>query len=91
MVEVHADGDVRIDFRDGVHHVLQHDVVGVGPRATRGLDDDGRIDRRRRVHDRQPLLHVIDVERRDAVAVLGCVIQQLPQCNARHRCLPVLS
>jgi len=34
---MHADRDLRIDFGDRVHHVLEHDVVGVGARAARGL------------------------------------------------------
>jgi hypothetical protein len=43
VIEMHADRNVRIDFRERIHHVLQHDVVGVSPRAARGLDDHRRI------------------------------------------------
>jgi hypothetical protein len=53
--------------------------------APRGLDDNGSIGGCRRFHDGKPLLHVVDVEARHAVAVLGGVIQQLPQRNACHR------
>ena len=37
-----------------------------------------------RLHDRQRLLHVVDVERRHAVAVLGRVIERLAQCDTGH-------
>ena len=43
VVVMHADRDMRIDLGDGVHHVLEHDVVGIGARAARGLDDHRRI------------------------------------------------
>jgi hypothetical protein len=70
VVEMHADGNVRIDFGDRVHHVLEHDVVGIGARAARGLDDHRRIDTRvGGLHDRQRLLHVVDVEGGHAVIV----------------------
>ena len=87
VILMHAERNLRIHLLQRVDHLRQHDVVGVGARAARGLDDDGRIDGRRRLHDREPLLHVVDVERRHAVAVLGGVIEQLPQGNACHRCL----
>ena len=48
VVEMHADRNVRIDFGHRVHHVLQHDVVGIGARAAGGLDDHRRVDARRR-------------------------------------------
>ena len=79
VVEMHADRDLRIDFGQRVHHVAQHDVVGVGARAARGLDDDRRFERARRLADRQRLLHVVDVEGRHAVAVFGGVVEQLAQ------------
>ncbi len=81
---MHADRDLRIDLGDGVHHVLEHDVVGVGARAARGLDDDGGVDLGGGGHDRQRLLHVVDVEGGYAVIVLGRVIEQLPQRYASH-------
>jgi hypothetical protein len=77
VVEMHADRDVRIDLGHRVHHVLEHDVVGIGARTARGLDDDGRVDLVGRVHDRQRLLHVVDVEGRDAVIVLRRMVEQL--------------
>ncbi len=87
VVLMHAERDVGIHLRQRVDHLRQHDVVGVGARAARGLDDHRRVDRGRRLHDREPLLHVVDVEGRHAVAVLGGVVEQLPQRDTRHRCL----
>ncbi len=84
MVEVDADRDMRIDFRHRVHHVAKHDVVGIGTRAARSLQDHRRIDGIRRFHDGQSLFHVVDVECRDAVTLFSGVIEQLPQRNARH-------
>ena len=85
MVLMHAERDLRIHLLQRVDHLRQHDVVGVGARAARGLDDDRRIDGCRRLHDRKPLLHIVDVEGRHAVAMLGGVVQQLPQRNSCHR------
>jgi hypothetical protein len=75
---------LRMDFGDRIHHVPEHDVVGVGPRAARGLEDDRRIDARGGIHDRQRLFHIVDVEGRHAVIVLNGVIEQLTQRDARH-------
>ena len=90
VVLMQAERDLRIHLLQRVDHLRQHDVAGIGTRAARGLEDDGRVDRGRRLHDRQPLLHVVDVERRHAVAALGGVIQQLPQGNSRHQSLRVV-
>jgi hypothetical protein len=84
VVEMHADRDLRVDLGDGVHHVLEHDVVGIGARAARGLDDHRRVDASAAVHDRERLLHVVDVEGGNAVAVLGGVIEQLAKRDAGH-------
>ena len=90
VVLMQAERNLRIHLLQRIDHLRQHDVVGVGARAARGLDDDGRIDGRRRLHDREALLHVVDVECRHAVAVLGGMIQQLPQRNSCHRSLRVI-
>jgi len=86
VVEVHADRNLRIHFGQRVHHMPEHDVVGVRARAARGLDDDRRFEGVRRLADRQRLLHVVDVECRHAVAVFGGVIQQLTKCDTGHLC-----
>jgi len=88
VILVHADRNVRVDLRAGVDDVLQYDVVGVGARAARGLHDHRSVDLVSRLHDGEGLFHVVDVERRQAIAVLGCVIEQLPKRDARHRRSP---
>ena len=85
VVLMHAERDLRIHLLQRIDHLRQHDVVGVGARAARGLDDDRRIDGCRGLHDREALLHIVDVEGRHAVAMLGGVVQQLPQRNSCHR------
>ncbi len=88
MVEMHADRILRIDFDQRVHHVLEHDVIGVLAGAARGLDDDRRVDGGRGRHDRQRLLHIVDIEGRNAVIVLGGVVKQLAKGDAGHKILP---
>ena len=90
VVLVQAERDLRMHLLQRVDHLRQHDVVGIGARAPRGLDDHGRVDCRRRIHDREPLLHIVDVECRHTVSVLGGMIQQLPQGNSCHPGLRVI-
>ena len=85
MIEMHADRNLRIDLGDRVHHVLEHHVIGVGPRATRGLDDDRRVDAGGRFHDGKRLFHVVDVEGGHAVIVFRRVVEQLTQRDTSHR------
>ena len=81
---MHADGNVRIDFHHRVHHVLQHDVVGVLAGAARGLDDHGRVGGVGGGHDGERLLHIVDVERGHAIALFGGVVEKLSKGDARH-------
>jgi hypothetical protein len=90
MVLMQAKRDLRMHLFERINHLRQHDVVGIGARAPRGLDDDGRINGGRRLHDGEALLHIVDIECRHAVAALGGMIQQLPQRNSRHRSLRVI-
>ena len=73
-----------MNFRHGIHHVLEHDVIGVGACAARCLNDDRRIQRGRCVHDGERLFHIVDVERRHAIVVFRRVIEQLTQRDASH-------
>ena len=78
VIEMHADRNLRMDLGHRIHHVPQHDVIGVGTGAARGLDDHRRIEAGGGIHDRERLLHVVDVEGRHAIAVLRRVVEQLP-------------
>jgi hypothetical protein len=84
VVLVHADRDIRIHLGQRVDHLRQHDVAGIGARTARGLDDHRRIARLGSLHDGEPLLHVVDVEGRHAIAVFGSVIEQLTKGDAGH-------
>jgi hypothetical protein len=75
---------VRIEFGQGVDQLGQDDVVGVAAGPSRGLDDDRRVDGFSRLHDRQALFHVVDIIGRQAVVVLGRVVEKLSQRDARH-------
>ena len=89
VIQMHADRDLRMDFGERIHHVAQHDVVGVGARAAGGLDDHRRVEARGGVHDGERLLHVVDVEGRHSVVVLCRVVEQLTQGDPSHRsCSP---
>jgi hypothetical protein len=77
-------GMCGIEFGQGVDQLGQNDVVGVVPRAARGLDDDGGVDLVGRLHDRQTLFHIVDVVGGQAVVVLCRVVEQLSQRDARH-------
>ncbi len=84
VVLVHAERNVRIGPLQRVDHVREHEIAGIAARAARGLDDHGRIDLGRGLHDRNALLHVVDVERRHRVAVVGGVIEQLTKGDTGH-------
>ncbi|MGY3412048.1 hypothetical protein ACVWZV_008161 [Bradyrhizobium sp. GM5.1] len=93
MVLVQAERDVWIGPLQRIDHVREHEVAGIAARAARSLDDDGRVDLGRRLHDRDALLHVVDVERRHRVAVTGGVVEQLTKSDTGHDksscyCLP---
>ena len=75
---------MRIDFRDSIHHMFEHDVIGIRARTARGLDDHRRIRGIGGGHDRQSLLHVIDIKGRNAIVMLGGVIEKLTQGDAGH-------
>ncbi len=84
MILMHADRNVRIQLDQRLDQFGEHDVVGIGAGAAARLNNDRGIGGGGRLHDRQALLHVVDVERRDAVAMLGRMVEQLTKGNAGH-------
>jgi hypothetical protein len=88
VVEVEHDRDVRRTVDGGQDEVAEVFGPGVRDRAARGLHDDGRLDLLRARDDALELLHVVDVERPDAVSALGGFVEDLAQCGKRHRVLP---
>ena len=84
MILVHADGNGRINIDQCVDHPRQHEVLCIGPRAARGLENDRRIAGRSRFHHAEALFHIVDVESRNAIAIFGSMIEQLSQGNPGH-------
>ncbi len=84
MILVHDDRDVRIGFHGGHDQVAQKRFAGVFARTGRALHDDRAVAFVGRLHDGLDLLQVVDVERRQAVAVLGGVVEQLTQGYESH-------
>ena len=76
-----AIGNIRIQLGGGQHEVPQIVVLRIRAGAARGLHDDGRIGFAGRLHDRLNLLHVVDVERGQAVVVFGGMIEQQTHRN----------
>ena len=86
---MHADRNIGIHLDQRFHHLREHDVACIGARLAAHLDDDRRIDLGGSgLGDRQTLLHIVDVERRYAVVMLGSMIEQLTQCDASHNPSP---
>ncbi|MNJ65737.1 hypothetical protein D3C77_617710 [compost metagenome] len=77
VILVHDDGNVRIGFHRGLDQVLQEALARVLTRAGRSLHDHRAVGLRSGFHDGLDLFQVIDVESRNAVAVLGGVVEQL--------------
>ncbi len=87
VVEVECDGDLGVELDGGLHQVPEKAVVRVRTGAARGLDDHGRRGLAGGLHDRLDLLHVVDVERPDAVAAPGGLVEELAHRDERH--LPI--
>jgi len=77
VILVHHDGDVRIGFHRGLDQVLQEAFARVLACTGRGLHDHRAVGLRSGFHDGLNLFQVVDVESRNAVAVLGGMVEQL--------------
>ncbi len=78
VVQVHGQGNLRIQFAGRQNQVIEVAVLGVGARPAAGLDDDRRLGLLRRLHDGLNLFHIVDVECADAITALGGLVEQLP-------------
>ena len=76
-------GICGIDLGQRVDHLGQHDVVGVGAGAARAWMITGASQALAASMMARPC-HVVDVEGRHAVAVLGGVVEQLAKGDAGH-------
>ncbi len=84
VILVHGNRNLRIKLGGGEHQMPQVVVLRIAPRPARGLHDHGRIGLGGGGEDRLNLLHVVDVERGQAVIILGGVIEQKAQGNQWH-------
>ena len=76
MVLVHDQRNVRIRLNRGLDQMLDERLAGILARASAGLQDHRRADVVRSSHHSLHLFEVVDVERWNAVAVNGGVVQQ---------------
>ncbi len=84
VVLVHADWNLRVHLDRCRDQVAQKGLARVGARARRSLQDHGTVHLVGRLHDGLHLLQVVDVEGRQAVVVLGGVVEQLAKGDEGH-------
>jgi len=84
MILVHHQRNLWISLYGGLNQMLDERLTGIfaGPRT--GLQDDRGADFLGRLHHGLHLLQVVHVEGWNAVAVDGCMVQQLAHRNECH-------
>ena len=87
VILVHGDGNVGIQLGRRLDQLEEVEILGKRARAAAGLHDHRRLGLPGRHHDGLNLLHVVHVERADAVSALGSFIEELPHGNKRHKIL----
>ena len=75
---------MRVGFDSGVDEVAQEGFAGVFAGAGTGLHDHRAVGFRSGFHDGLDLFEIIDVERRQAIAVFGGVVEKLAHGNEGH-------
>jgi len=75
VVLVHDDRDMRVHFGSSDDQVTQEGLASVRAGACRTLQDHRAVNGIGSLHDGMHLLHVVDVECGQTVAVLGSVVQ----------------
>ena len=84
VIKMHGDRNVRIGFNRGADEVFEEEFPRVLAGTSRGLKDNRGTGFLGSFHDGLNLLEVIDVKRRNTVAVLGRVVEKLAHCNKSH-------
>ena len=87
MILMHHHRNMRVRLDGRSNQMAQESLARVFARTGRALQDHRAIDRIRGLHDGVNLLHVVDVERRQSIGMLGGMVQQLSQ---RYECHDVL-
>ena len=90
MVLVHHQRGLRIRLQRGEDEVLDERLAGVLAGTGARLKDDRRAHLVGGRHHRLHLLEVVHVEGRNAIAVVGGVVQQLAHGNEWHGGVPEL-
>jgi hypothetical protein len=85
VILVHHNGDVRVSFHRCQDEMAQEVFPSVVPGTTGSLQDNRTVGFVRRLHDGLDLLHVIDVERGNAIAILSRVVEQETHRYERHK------
>jgi hypothetical protein len=79
-----TDRNIGIQLDQSLDQIGEHDVVGIGAGAAARLNNDRGIGGGGGLHDRHALLHVVDIKSRDAIVVLGRMVEQLPKGDTGH-------
>ncbi len=89
VILVHTDRNVRILLDRGQDQVAQEGLAGIGTRTGGTLQDHRGIHGSSGLHDGLNLFHVVDVERGQAIAVFGGMVEQLTKGNQGHLQSPI--
>ncbi len=81
VILMHGDGNSGIQLRRGLDQLEKVEVLGKRARAAAGLNNDRRVGLPGGHHDGLNLLHIVHVERADAVSALGSFVEELPHGN----------
>ena len=84
VILMQAHGNLRILLDRREHEMTQERLAGIASRAGRCLQDHRTVDFLGGLHDRVDLLHVVDVERGQAIGVLGGVVEELLERDEGH-------
>ena len=77
MILVHHHRQMRVSLDCRLDQMLQERLAGIFARPCTGLHDDRRTHRIGSSHDGLHLFQIVDIEGRNAVAVLGGMVEQL--------------
>ena len=85
VVLVHAKRNGRVHLGKRSDDMRKHHITSIGARAPTRLHNHWRIRLLGRLHNSEPLLHVVDVECRHAVVIFSSMVEQLAKRNKSHQ------
>jgi hypothetical protein len=83
MILMHADRNIRIQLDQRLDQLGEHDVVRIGAGAAARLNNDRGIGGGGRPMIAKPCSMLL-ILKRDAIVVLGRMVEQLPKCDTGH-------